>query len=670
VAGGITKANPSGYFEIEYTGPWGGIQQDVPTTSVDFGALVSGNCTEIRGRLTAQPAIFPLSPANANYTIVTPTFSAGEVICLMGNVPSNTLPPRFQGAYTFIITTQAVYLDDAGVGSKTFRRIFTFPVSYGAQLVHFGSVVIGKNLYFSSAQQLGLYRLDPLSGTVTEISAQNGSGPFIGADFLGTIAQRLILGNIIGGDGNTTGTITGIDVPGGGGGASYPASGTFTVIGGGGTGAAGTYTTSGGAFSVGSPSTSFTFTSNGTGYIPGAGAQVELVAATGSGAVLNAVVSTAIRPSTSNSYPDYFAWSFPGAFGQLDPNNSLTPGGFNQLTEARGLISGMAIFQSVVFVGHNGGITEVTSNTSSGVAPFSFYPLWSADQGVIVRYASMAQYGDVAAFLSLDNAYILSPAAGLAPIGDRIAATLQDLSGSVASNDQIHIFGVIVQIEGEKHYLVIASQDQQFTVYDYNFKSRSWYEWAYEGTDCTCVIYQAFDVQTVVPPNAIEYDNWLLLASSFPETRITELAPPGPRFFQITGMGVNPLTAQTFSGQFKCEDPSPGRMHSIRRVNIEYANIPDLQGTAPAFGLTLTGQNSPSLTATNNLMVQSSMTATINYPDNSQPVAVGQTLVSQVEPTGPAFTACNTTLSIPSTSSIFFITRIRQICELDKSEVQ
>jgi hypothetical protein len=135
-------------------------------------------------------------------------------------------------------------------------------------------------------------------------------------------------------------------------------------------------------------------------------------------------------------------------------------------------------------------------------------------------------------------------------------------------------------------------------------------------------------------------------------------------------MGVNPLTAQTFSGQFKCEDPSPGRMHSIRRVNIEYANIPDLQGTAPEFVLTLTGQNSPSLTATNNLMVQSSTNATINYPDNSQPVAVGQTLVSQVEPTGPAFTACNTTLSIPSTSSIFFITRIRQICELDKSEVQ
>src|SRR5581483_2788203 len=385
MAGGITKAGPAGYFEIEYTGPWGGLQLDQPSTHIDPGACVTVNGMEIRQRLTPQPALGIHTSSGSS--LVLPVLDPGEFIGLITSMPDTAGERGIEGGLlrTVIVTNKRIFIDYNQVGTPGSNPItfiqagnppFSFPNPYSFP-VRFGSVVIGGTLYISSSQQLGIYAVtpDPLSvliTNVTEISSHNGSGAFIGADFLGTISQRLVLGCIIGGDGNTTGTITGINVPVGGGGSGYPASGTFTVIGGGGTGASGTYTTSGGSFSIGSPSTSFTFTNNGSGYIPGAGAQVELVAATGSGAVLNAVVSSAISPSTNNHYPDYFAWSFPNSFGQFDPNNSLTPGGFNQITEARGFISGFLVFQSVIFVGHNGGVTEVTPNTTSNVVPFTF----------------------------------------------------------------------------------------------------------------------------------------------------------------------------------------------------------------------------------------------------------------------------------------------------------
>jgi hypothetical protein len=677
MGGGGSRGAQPGYNEIEYSPPWPGLQLDNPANFIDPGACVSCSATVVNGRLTSQPALYPVTQNGAVSApsfapVVLPSLGFDEAVSLIINVP---IIGQQQG-YTALVTGLAIYTDYLNSQTiKTFTKAFTFPTPYNPAFTKFCSVVIGTDCYISSAQHLGVYKLSIVAGvpTVTEISAQNGSGPFIGADFMCTANQRLVLGNIIGGDGNTTGTATGVDVTVAG--SGYPASGTFTIVGGGGSGASGTYTTSGGAFLVGNPSTSFTFTDGGENYVPNSGAQIALSGTPGTGFVGTLIVSSAVTPSTTTRHPDYFAWSFANAFGQLDANNTITPGGFDQLTEARGIITGFSVFQAVIFVGHGGGITEVTPNTTSNITPWTYNPLWSADQGTAPRYGTMTQWGDLSAFLGYDTAYSLSPS-GLTPIGGHIDPLLQNLqrwSAAGANSPLQGLFGSIVQMDGEKHYLIQAVNIDSgtlpvgTTVFDLSFKTGCWHTWNYGAIDFSGPVYQSYDTQAMGGGSLIYADNWILVPLvNAGSIHLLELAI-GSRLLALNGAGVSPIISQTFSYNFRCETPASARMNQERRVVIEYENIPQLAGTSVTLNLTLTGQNSPSLSNVNAMTQQITFAATLVYP--STPVQPGQILTVQTEPVGPAFVTCGSMMTAASTG-LLNIVRIAQINELQKGEIQ
>jgi hypothetical protein len=343
------------------------------------------------------------------------------------------------------------------------------------------------------------------------------------------MSQRLILGNIIGGDGNTSVPVGAVVLTNGG--SGYSAAASVDFVGGGGEGAAAT-TTEGGSVITG-----ITLTAGGTQYYQTPA--VNLVSNTGTGATAIAQLSSVPTAQSSDTfYHDRLQWSAPNAYGFFDPNFGTAPGGFDTLTEARGVVSGLAVVEGALFAGHSGGQTETTPNASSSLTPFSFFPLWSADQTVLVRYGSLAQYGSTTCFLGNDTAYMLSPN-GLTPIGTNIGNLLQDAGiWNNGSYPLQGLYGSIVEIEGELHYLIaLSSDDYDFTqgnasrfttVFDYNIAENNWMAWGYTGLTVTCPIYQSID--TAIYPalsaqgNEIAKDNWLLMAS-------TSQAMPAP----ITG---------------------------------------------------------------------------------------------------------------------------------------
>jgi hypothetical protein len=355
--------------------------------------------------------------------------------------------------------------------------------------------------------------------------------PYIGGDFMATMNQRLLLDNIIGGDGNMTFPVARVILTGGG--TGYTSVPLISFEGGGGAGAAAYANETGGIV------TSIVETNTGSGYYQTPSVLID----TSPGVTATAIAQLGSIPllnSSDTRYPDRSAWSGPNAYGYFDPNYLTAPGGYDTITEARGLITSINVVESVAFIGHNGGITEMTPNTSSAAVPFAFYPIWSADQGIIVRYGSMAQYGSTLAFLANDSAYSLTPS-GVSEIGGNIANLLRDMS--IWNNGSFPLqglYGSIVEIEGQKHYLITFSSDdwdflhgnsaRKTIVYDLNMSENCWHFWEYDGTTATCAIYQAFDQAVYSGANSskeIAKDAWLLMSGT---TSSTPEPPSGPVF--------------------------------------------------------------------------------------------------------------------------------------------
>lgn len=408
-------------------------------------------------------------------------------------------------AGTGYVNPQVVFIGGGGTGAAG-----TAYVSSGG-IVAVNVTSFGQN--YTSAPTVQI--VDSAGTGATATATLFAGKPFIGGNFMATLDQRLILGNIIGGDGNNTAPLSGLVLTSGGTGYTVPAS--VDIVGGGGSGATGSTTVSGGAIAT------ITLTAGGNGYYQTP--SVNIIATAGSGATAIAQVGSVPQAeSTTTFYPDRFAWSAPNAYGYFDPYFGTAPGGYDTLTEARGLITSVNAIESVMWIGHNGGITEVTPNTSNSQAPFSTYPLWSADQGVVVRYGSMAQYGSLLAFLANDSAYEMSPS-GLREIGQNISDLLRDAGiWNNGSYPLQGLYGSLIEIQGQKHYLVCLSSDdwdyehgssaRDTIVYDFNLSENSWHQWSYPGYTLTCPIYQSFDSAFYAGANSsteIAKDGWLLM---------------------------------------------------------------------------------------------------------------------------------------------------------------
>lgn len=673
----------SDYSSTEYAQPWGGVDVSKPSSQISPGSAVTQNATIIRGALSNSPAIVALT--SATVPVASPNFAVGELPLATANI----------SGITIIITNVGVWSDVTGPAytSKSFHSIYTFSPPYPSEGSHVGTVVIGGWLYFSSSMARGVYATK--GSTVIEVSAHNGSQPFIGGDFLFTLSNRLCIGNVIGGDGNQTGSVTSASVTTGG--TGYPASGSVTFTGGGGQSATGTFTATGGVI------TAITITNGGSGFL--SAPTPSIVGTTGTGFTGTATISGFISNSTNTNYPDYVAWSFPFAADALspsiffDPNSTLLGGGFSEINEARGLITGVAVFEAVGMIAHNGGFTEMVPNTSSSVGsniePFTFAPLWSADQGVVCRYGSMAQYGAMCCFLGYDQPYQLSPG-GLTPFGSGIASLVQNYSlwndaqvfAGGYSGINPGIYGSIVQIEGEKHYLLVFSEQngdsanratRQTQVFDCLIASDAWSVWNLGASiTVTAPIYQSEDVQfyngSPVPLN-VSRDDWILVpyiqgGVSFTAT-LGRLAL-GNTLYQNT---ATVLQSTSSSVQFRAETPAINIPQTRRRIIIEYENIPAQVANPATITLSVFGQPLPAgypANPTAQIQPSQNFNITLQYfsaPSSSFPSNAVLTAFS--DPIGTAFTGLALTLELAANFLNYFrIIRIGMIDETTQSEQQ
>ena len=510
-------------------------------------------------------------------------------------------------------------------------------------------------------QATGAAILGPVNGlSVAEITAHNGSGPFIGANFLATIAQRLVIGNIIGGDGNQTGAVASVAIVNGG--TGYPNSGQIAFSGGGGQNAAGIFAASGGVIN------SVVITNPGSGYnsapIPSA------IAASGSGFIGTSTLSFSIGESSTTAHQDYVAWSAANAYGFFDPNSVLEGGGFDQLTEARGKITGLAVFESVWFAAHLGGFTQITVNTSAGnIQPFTYNPLWSSDQGIICRFGSLAQYGAMCMFLGEDQPYQLSPG-GLKPIGDTVASLLQNFSlWDDGAFPDAGLYGSIVEIEGEKHYLIgFCSDDPTFTsntnrqtlIFDMNLKTGGWFTWNYPLVTLTCPIYQSYDSQVMQGAGTsfvLDRDNMLLLGLATTVSGSVQSAlgqaVAGQQLYGIGG--TTRLAPEAFVYQFRSENTVIGRSQTTRGVYIEYENLPELAGTSVVLNFTLTGQPDKTGNGVPSAPISVSFSASLPNFSLSGTVVPNMVLTATCQPPGSALTALSQTLKASSAGFVRLI---------------
>lgn len=498
--------------------------------------------------------------------------------------------------------------------------------------------------------------LGPVTGmTCVEITAKNGSGPFIGGDFLATVGQRLVLGNIIGGDGNQSLSVALVLINNGG--TNYPPSGNVIFTGGGGENAAGTFTASGGVI------TSITITDPGNGY--SSAPTITITAAPGVEFAGTVVMSTAVAASSNTAYPDYFAWSFPSAYGFFDPNITAEAGGYSQLSEARGKISGIAVFESVAIIAHNGGFTEAAVNTSSAIglniAPFTFNPLWSADQGVVCRYGSMAQYGALVCFLGEDQTYTLNPN-GLTPVADKVASLIQAYSQWTDGRfPNAGLYGSIVEIEGEKHYLVafttndpsLSGAARSSLVYDFNTVNWVATTWTLSGVTLTCPIYQSYDIQNL--SGLIVRDNWLLTGSettvsSAISCTLTQVAV-GQQLF--TYSSITPTVSPQFFVSFRTETPACGRSQSNRTLWVEYENLPG-QSTS-TLTANIYGQPDINNQSSATAPIAESFTLPLYYFALSSSVPANAVLSMSGAPTGSAFNTLATSVNLSTSNPIRLI---------------
>jgi hypothetical protein len=320
----------------------------------------------------------------------------------------------------------------------------------------------------------------------------------------------------------------------------------------------------------------------------------------------------------------------------------------------------------------------MTPNTSSALTPFSFYPLWSAEKGVLVRYGSMAQYGSTLCFLSSDSAYTMTPN-GLTEIGQNIANQLQNYSTWNDGSFPLQgLYGSIVLIEGEKHYLIAFSADNTPTrnsmVYDFNMNESNWHSWTYGGITFTCPIAQVFDtaayvsgLQTVIARDAWIVSSWTSGTLSDTAT-LVDLAPLN-RY--IATLPNSPFQTPNFAYGFRTESPAIARMQSERRFAFEYENEPALeaQSVTPILNFYYTGQEDPT-TQTGIVSQQQTTTYEMTYlPVNAINTVPNQILTAQVD--FSTFTGVCTELTIGGLGSNALVSLVRftQVAELMKGQI-
>lgn len=335
------------------------------------------------------------------------------------------------------------------------------------------------------------------------------------------------------------------------------------------------------------------------------------------------------------------AWSGVGIYGQAYDGNPAHDvwnpadsaffngniGGYNLLSDVPDYITGIATEGRSALITRTAGITQMDPNSTfatSGVQPFTFYHLWASPTGIGALPNTVAQFGQLAIFLSDDNVYSISLSGGLQPIGNKIigkiladqrnASNLSTLSFFPTPQSAGYwYFASIVNIAGQLHYLLAfsawilnqvggAGVQQIAYVYDYNVSENSWHFWdthqaggpngglSVQLFSCPIVQIKMISFFTLVgPPNTqLTIAPRFLLVGSFAMESQTAFLPEGfmiqfvPFDYDAISNPINPYIAALYPVQsilitnivFRGEVISAGHKITNRRLRLQVNNAP------------------------------------------------------------------------------------------------
>ena len=459
-----------GNWEIIYGGPYKGVDVQMPQNLVDPSEAITSNNWLLRNAtLQSRPRFIPwttdlggtnaltgvgtfLSPAGFYHTFATDT--TGNLYNLNGS--TNTL--ELVSNFSHLTGTNPLQWRVINSTSNTFPNLSGLYMVNGAQTVCFWDGTIG-----------------PAGGDVIVRTHLGSGGSGYAVNDTGTLTAdsgdaTYIVNTVDGSGAVLTYTITGV-------GTNY-----FTGL---------SATATGGAQpGVGVGLTIFIDTVNNGGPRQ----DVVVVAATTIGArYIGSLAQHMILANTTgiaNTDGKFtIRWSAVGLPTVFDPAVNINAG-FVQLIDFADEITGMMFLGRVAYIFHRTGITEMAP-TGVGTLPFDFNHIWNAQDGTGSIYPyTIAQYGQMGAFLSTENVYMVQNYQ-FQPIGGQARdAIFADVHASLQQLGSNQLMGTIAPAYNDNfvytvYQLYIPTSLTDTAVWQYSVEGGYWERFTLTGERVT-----------------------------------------------------------------------------------------------------------------------------------------------------------------------------------------
>lgn len=184
-------------------------------------------------------------------------------------------------------------------------------------------------------------------------------------------------------------------------------------------------------------------------------------------------------PQSITSFPSRIRWSASGNPTHWNPSSDIGAG-FDDMIDVPDSITGFAAPGQNGLVFRSNGISEMIP-LAGGTIPFEWNHMWASENGIGNVYPfSIANYGPLSAFLSIDNAYSISMG-GLKDIGGKVIDTLYKDIENAAGAPVATILSAFSQSYPYTCWFISIPLQGQAVNYSknwlYNFHNDSWETW-------------------------------------------------------------------------------------------------------------------------------------------------------------------------------------------------
>lgn len=456
-----TQVKDDGSFEILYGQQYTGINVQSPQNLIADTDAVDINNFIVRNRaITSRPQYIPWS---------TPALGGPAILTGVGSFLS---PSGFFHTFAFDSAGVLYNLNGTTKALSTVATLSTLQGTLPVQWRVFKSILYWVN----GSQSVGAWDGQIAAGGIITYGVGAGGAGYAVGD----------TGTVVTGGANATYTVTSV-VAG--------AVATFTI------------TNSGSGYSVGNGQATVVVTGGGNGaftvnvFTIGIGPSEKVVTVTTTmtgdtplGAkyigVLDQHVILANTVGNASDGPFTVRWSAIGLPTVFDPTVNVNAG-FNIFIDFNDEISGMMFIGRVAYIFHRTGITEMAP-TGVGTAPFDFNHIWNAQDGAgNIFPETIAQYGQVGAFVATDNIYSVQNYQ-FAPIGGNARdAIMADFNTAfTTTNGPKPIATIVPGYEDDFIYLtyqlfIPLATNGPTVMWQYSFENNTWERFTMTGAQVT-----------------------------------------------------------------------------------------------------------------------------------------------------------------------------------------